>query len=111
MHAYGFSLAALRLVRSCLSNRKQRTEINESYSSWEEILFAVPHGSILGPLLFNIFIYDLFITIDDINIANYADDNTPFVSDDTPLNVITSLEKGAEKCFEWFTNMTNVICL
>ena len=42
--------------------------------------------------------------IDDINIANYADDNTPFVSDDTPLNVITSLENAAEKLFEWFTN-------
>ena len=100
LHGYGFSLAALRLVRSCLCNRKQRTDINESYSSWEEILFAVPHGSILGPLLFNIFIYDLFITIDDINIANYADDNTPFVSDDTPLNVIKSLENGAEKRYQ-----------
>ena len=42
LHAYGFSLAALRLVRSYLSNRKQRTKINESHSSWEEILFGVP---------------------------------------------------------------------
>ena len=104
LHAYGFSLAALRLVRSYLSNRKQRTKINESYSSWEEILFGVPQGSTLGPLLFNIFICDLFIMIHDINIANYADDNTPFVSGDAPLNVITSLENAAEKLFEWFTN-------
>ena len=42
--------------------------------------------------------------IDDINIANYADDNTPFVSGDTPLNVITSFENAAENLFEWFTN-------
>ena len=42
--------------------------------------------------------------IEDNNIANYADDNTPFVSGDTPLNVITSLENAAEKLFEWFTN-------
>ena len=42
--------------------------------------------------------------IHDINIANYADDNTPFVSGHTPLNVITSLENAAEKLFEWFTN-------
>ena len=83
-----------------MSNRKQRTRINESYSSWEEILFGVPQGSILGPLLFNIFICDLLIMMDDINIANYADDTTPFVSGDTPLNVITYLENAAEKLFE-----------
>ena len=100
MHAYGFSLAVLRLFHSYLSNRKQRTKISESYSSWEEILFGVPQGSILGPLLFNIFICDVFIMMDDINIAKYADDNTPFVSGDTPLNVITSSENAAEKLFE-----------
>ena len=49
LHAYGFSLAALRLARSYLFNRKQRTKINESFDSWEEILFEVPQGSILGP--------------------------------------------------------------
>ena len=97
-------MAALRLVHSYLSNRKQRTKINESYSFGEEILFEVPQGSILGPLLFNIFICDLFIMMYDINIANNADDNTPFVSGDTPLDVITSLENAAEKLFEWFAN-------
>ena len=60
LHAYGFSLATLRLVHSNLSNRKQRTKINESFSSWEEILFGVPQGSILGPLLF-IFLYVIFL--------------------------------------------------
>ena len=45
LHAYGFSLSALRLVNSYLSNRKQPTKINENFSSWEEILFRVPQVS------------------------------------------------------------------
>ena len=59
LYSYGFSLNALRLIPSYLSNRRKRTKINEGYSSWEEILFGIPQVSILGPLLFNIFICDL----------------------------------------------------
>ena len=92
-YAYDFSLAAPTLVHCYLFNRKQRTKINESYSLTN-----------LGPLLFNIFLCDLFIMIDDINIANYADNNTSFVSGGTPLSVITSLENAAEKLFKWFVN-------
>ena len=87
-----------------IENKNKITKINESHSFWEEILFGVPQGSLLGPLLFNIFICDIVIMIHDINNANLADDNTPFVSGGTPLNVITSLENPAEKLFEWFTN-------
>ena len=93
LHAYDFSLAALKLVHCYLCMRNQRTKINESYSL-----------TILVPLLFNIFTCDLFIMTDDINIANYADNNTPFVSGGVPLSVITSLENAAEKLFKWFVN-------
>ena len=65
LHVYGFSFSALRLILSYLTNRKQRTKVNSSYSSWEEILFGVPQGSILGFLLFNIFLCDMFFTMKD----------------------------------------------
>ena len=77
LNAYGYSIAALRLVQSCLSNRKQRTKINSDFSSWEEILFGVPQGSILRPILFNIFLFDLFFIMNETDFASYAEDNTP----------------------------------
>ena len=55
LNAYGFCLPALDLIQNYLANRKQRTEINDSYSPWSDILVGVPQDSILGPLLFNIF--------------------------------------------------------
>ena len=79
LHAYGFSISGLRLIYSYLANRKQRTKTNSSYSSCEEILFGVPQGSILGPLLFYIFLCDMFFVLSQTDFASYADDNTPYM--------------------------------
>ena len=104
LNAHGFSLTALKLVHNYLSNRKQRTKINSTYSSLLEIIFGVPQGSILGPLLFNIFLIDLFFIIEDTDIASYADDNTPYVIADNIDGVIKSLEEASEILFKWFND-------
>ena len=60
--------------------RKQRTKVNYAYSSWDEILFRVPQGYILGPILFNIFLSDLFLVISNTDFSSYADDSTIYNS-------------------------------
>ena len=95
LNAFGFTLPALKLIHSYLSNRKQRVRVNDSHSLWQDILFGVPQGSILGPLLFNIILADLFFTL-NTEIANYADDTTPYAVSDNIDYLISSLEKSSK---------------
>ena len=74
--AYGFSQDALQYMRSYLTYAKQRVRVNSNLSTWETIIAGVPQDSILGPLLFNIFIKYLFLFVSNPYLRNYADDNT-----------------------------------
>ena len=80
MHAFNFDLNALTLIYSYLSDRKQRTKINSSFTTWHDISGGVPQSSILGPLLFNININDIFFCIQDIDIANFVDANSLLIN-------------------------------
>ena len=104
LSAYGFSMAALRLVQNYLSNRIQRTKINTEYSSWKKILFGIPQGSILGPLLFNIFLCDLFFIMINTGLASYTDDNTPYaVGNNIEELMIVKLQNASKTLLKWFS--------
>ena len=102
LNAYGFTLPALKLIHNYLSSRKQRVRVNDTYSLWQDILFAVPQGSILGPFLFKIFLTDLCFTLNNIEIANYADDTTPYAVSGNMDDLILSLEKSSKDLLQWF---------
>ena len=99
LNAFSFSLPALRLIHDYISNRKQRTRVNNSYSTWIEIVFGVPQRSIVGSLLFNIFLADLFFIVNSTDIANYADGNTPYATANDIDSLIASLEEASKSLF------------
>ena len=70
----------------------------------EDILFDVPQGSILGSILFNLFLSDLFLGISDTDFSSYVDDNTIYCSGYSIDKVISSLQESAEKLFQWFSH-------
>ena len=104
LNAYGFDYNSLKLIHNYLTGRLQRVRINSSYSSWSEIIYGVPQGSIIGPLLFNIYLNDLFMVCENSNIANYADDNSPYACERDTASVILQLENDTNSLLQWVAN-------
>ena len=90
LEAYGLYNNPVSFMRTYLTNRLQRCKINNSFSEWAKISAGVPQGSILGPLLFNIFINDILF-LQKCDLANYADDSTIYTSNKRVSKMIDSL--------------------
>ena len=102
LHAYGFNNSSLKLIHSYLNNRYQRVRINSKCSTWSQIITGVPQGSILGPLLFNI--YDLFFNFEQPDVCNYADDTVLHACDQDISALLKYLEHDSYLAIEWFEN-------
>ena len=100
--AYNIDDTALKLIFSYLKNRTQCVRINNTYSNFENIIAGVPQDSIVGPLLFDFSINDLFFFIESSSIHNFADDNTLSAWANTISDLINKLESDRNIAIEWF---------
>ena len=102
LDAYGFSLKSTTFIRNYLNKRMQKVNVNNKFSAWEDIYSDVPQGSILGPLLFNIFINDIFSFLATCEMCNYVDDNTLYTYSRDFHQVQEYLKNFFEILGNWF---------
>ena len=96
-HAYGLALPACQLVASYLLDRRQRVKLDDARSNWATLTKGMPRGSI-----FNVFIRDLFYSIQNCNLYNYADDNPLSMASPNLDMVLSSLTLDGNNAIQWF---------
>ena len=101
LKAYGFSLHALEMMSSYLLGRQKCVSVTGVRSNFISIITGVPQGSLLGPMLFNIFINDLSC-VPSVSLQLYADETTAFLSDVSPTILQFSIDKDLQTLSLWF---------
>ena len=104
LHAYVFDKKTFKLLHSYLTKKWQRTKVNSSFTVWSELLQRVLQGSVLEPILFNIYLNDLFYLTEMTQVCNFADHTTFYICDKDLNILINRLEHDTSLAVEWFEN-------
>ena len=104
LHAYGLSMNACHLIVSYLKDIRQRVKVMGECSDWATVNRGVPQGSVMGPLLFNILLNDLFYVKMNCEIANHADDIHLYYAHHYDITLKNTLEIDTNSAIDWFIN-------
>ena len=94
LEAYGLDVGSLNFLLDYLSLRKHRTKVGSAS--------RIPQGSILGPLLFNVFINDIFFFVENSEICNFADDNAVYLCGKDLPKIKDDLICAMKNILKWF---------
>ena len=102
LNAYGSDLKSMKLIKMYLRNGKQMVKVVNADNLWKKKnLYCIPQGSILGPLIFNIFLYDLFCFLEGFEVASYVCD-TIHNDKKAKNSIIKEIEHFSKVLFHWF---------
>ena len=111
LQACGFSQKTVTFIYSYLKRRKQKVKFNNFLSDFLTLLPGVPQRSILGPILFNIFLNDLLSTLKLSDLFNFVDDNTISTTADNIDHLLLTLKHESELAVKWFTDNQMIVNL
>ena len=97
LDVYGIHGVELSWFCNCLSERRQRVLLDGEHSDWTGLTKGVPQGSILGPMLFLLFVNDLSDVVEHCTVNLYADDTTIYSTDENPVVLGARMEKDLER--------------
>jgi hypothetical protein len=109
LHSYGVRGVALDLIKNYFDNRFQFTVTNNMCSQYCKLTLGVPQGSVLGPLMYSVFVNDIFNVDRSAKCVLYADDTAIIVSAKSRNELVDKALHTFSLFSKWFTN--NRLCL
>ena len=102
LEVYGLDNDSLNVLLGYLSFRKQRNKVGSASSKWSKIRHGIPQGSILGPRLFNTFINDIFLILEQSDSCNLGDDNALYSCGERLTEIKENLVSDTKSILNWF---------